>query len=480
MNVQRPSVGPIIGYTTSNEVRIWLRGKLQKTDDEGYNRCFGVVQLKGPKDKDWVQAPRFVKMPPHFDMTGVCVFTGLLPETDYEYRAGWFYAETEMDNLGPNLKLDWEGISPKPFRTGTAKKTAGRSYAIGSCRYLLRLFGGSFFDDRGDKAFRSILEQIEDPKSPRPVDGLLMVGDQVYADDLNFVGPDTQVDEYLKRYREVFSQPHLARLMSRVPTYMVLDDHEIEDNWPAKATDKDRHTLYPAAMHAYQIYQCSHGPVFPLGSDGSIEGTLSRFWYTFEDGCCDWFVLDCRTERVWDTDPSRRKMVKDDQLRALLKWLDDGSGAAKMIVSSVPFFPDLESDNDDKWGGFPWERTQILDFIVSRKIRKVAFVSGDVHCSFVSELTCTSDPSFKVHSIVSSSFFWPYPHMEASDFVLKGELRTASSPKATTANKYQVSYTSKVHSTDNFCRLEVDPAGFQVTYYERKGAPLGKPVVRQW
>ena len=26
--------------------------------------------------------------------------------------------------------------------------------------------------------------------------------------------------------------------MSRVPTYMTLDDHEIEDNWPAKATGK--------------------------------------------------------------------------------------------------------------------------------------------------------------------------------------------------------------------------------------------------
>src|SRR5205814_8707730 len=125
------------------------------------------------------------------------------------------------------------------FRTGSADDQRSRSYIVGSCRYLLRIFGGSFFDSRGDKTFYSILDQMDSQTNPQPVDALIMVGDQIYADDLNFLAPDTSIDQYLERYRDAFTQPYLRELMSRVPTYMVLDDHEIEDNWPSKATQKD-------------------------------------------------------------------------------------------------------------------------------------------------------------------------------------------------------------------------------------------------
>jgi alkaline phosphatase D len=93
----------------------------------------------------------------------------------------------------------------------------------------LRLFGGSWFDNRGDKTFRSILEQIE---RGEPLDRVLMVGDQIYADDLNFLSPDEQVDEYLARYRDAFSQKYVKKMMSQVPVFMTLDDHEIENDWP--------------------------------------------------------------------------------------------------------------------------------------------------------------------------------------------------------------------------------------------------------
>jgi alkaline phosphatase D len=465
MKLSRPTVGPIVGYTTSSDARLWFRGQFEAVAG-GYRRCFGAVQW-GEKGKPASSKQVKVgKMSPNFDMTGVFPMTGLKPDKEYEYKAGWFLADADLDSARAMPQFDWDALETFSFRTATDKATATRSYAVGSCRYLLRLFGGLIFDDRGDKTFDSILCQHQS----NPINAVLMIGDQIYADDLNFVAPDETLDKFLGRYQEVFSQQHVSHLMSRVPTYMILDDHEIEDNWPNKATTKDMTTTYPHAIHAYQVYQASHSPVFDLDKDGWITGTPTRFWYTFSDGCADWFVMDVRTERIWSTDPAKRQMIKKGQMAALLAWLSDGSGRAKMVVSSVPFIPDLTSDADDKWGAYLPERTQILDHILTNKIRKVSFVSGDVHCSFTAQLTSPSDPDFKVFSIISSSFFWPYPHMEQSDFVLKGALTVSGS------NQYVIGKASQMYSTDNFARLDVAPDGVTVSYFGRKGDSLGKPV----
>src|SRR5262249_44741559 len=162
------------------------------------------------------------------------------------------------------------------------------------------------------------------------IHGIAMLGDQIYADDLKGVGPDQSIDQYLERYRIVFGQPHFRNLTCRFPTYMILDDHEIEDNWPSNADDEDWVTRYPAAIHAYQIYQVSHGPVLQLDHDNRLTGTPEVFWYTFQDGCCDWFVMDCRNERIWSTDATKRRAITPKQMEALLKWLGDGSGRVKI------------------------------------------------------------------------------------------------------------------------------------------------------
>jgi len=442
-----------------------IRGEVERSGTD-FRRCFAVVRWKRTTGKSWSD-PLFNKLSPNFDMTGVLVLDNLSPDTEYEYQAGWFFADAELDKIQEltEKQIEWPESSVR-FKTGTTKRSAGRSYVVGSCRYLLRLFGGTIFDDRGDKTFRSVLEQIDEKSMP--VDAVLMIGDQIYADDLNVLSPDTRLDQFLDRYRTVFSQENVAKLMARVPTYMILDDHEIEDNWPAKATPQDRVTLYPHAIHAYQIYQCSHSPLFTSTRDGRIEGTLAHFWYQFEDGCADWFVLDARTERM--VSPAEPQMINDTQMRALLLWLNDGSGKVKFVVSSVPVFPDLTSDSADKWGAFPKQRTKILDYILTNKISKVVFLSGDVHCSFVAQLTAESDPKFSVYSVVSSSFFWPYPHTEQSDFLFGQAL------SGTGDEKYISKRLSTVFSTDNFARLDVNLTELRVSFFERKGDLLGKVI----
>jgi alkaline phosphatase D len=242
---------------------------------------------------------------------------------------------------------------------------------------------------------------------------------------------------------------------------MTLDDHEIEDNWPSHASQKDMMVKYPAAIHSYQIYQMSHSPLIPVDANGKPSGTPDRFYYKFRDGCCDFFVTDTRTER----DPDSGEMISDAQMEALLQWLADDSQRVKFVVTSVPFFPDAKKDDKDKWGGYREQRDRIIAHIREHTVRKVVFLAGDVHCSMAAELNVgdTAHP-LKIYSVISSSFYWPYPHMKRRHFQLSGRVASAVSDDG-----YQLGHVTNVYSGDNFSRVRVSPTSLMVEVYERKG-----------
>lgn len=456
-------VGPIVGETTPNRVRIWGRAEGQIVNDMP-RRCFGVLRYRKDGEENWSQSLYF-KMNPNFDLTGIAVVDRLSSNQPYEYEIGYFYSDAELDDA-PLREIDWSSASTGTFTTASDDDAQERSLIIGSCRYLLKTFLGSFFDDRGDKTFRSIVRQIE---GGDPVHQLIMMGDQIYADDLNVLSPDKTIGMFYKRYRDAFSQKHIRSLMSRVPTYMTLDDHEIEDNWPSKATDKDWKTLFPVAIHAYLSYQLSHSPNIPVRGR-RLQGTPEYLWYKYTDGCVDVFVTDSRTERYpgdevdWDQPSPGREIIGMKQMTSLKRWLSDNSGRVKIVVTSVPFFPDSSSkENNDKWSGFVKQRQEILSYIESKKIEKVVFCSGDVHASFSAELV--SPTGLKLFSVVSSAFFWPYPHPSAKHFRRSGTIDGG------TAGQFTLQNVSKIIGDDNFTRLNISPTAMEVRVFGRKGGP---------
>ena len=450
MLVKKFTVGPIVGATDTKSVRIFGRGEYV-VDAGQLRRGHAVIRIR--KIGGNFTTPQYFKLNPNFDMTAVCFVDGLSAETTYEYQAGFFYSEVDTDDIDVSAVLDWSEIPPFKITTA-ASGLKPRTLVVGSCRYLLRLFGGTIFDNRGDKTFRSIKKLAE----ADPVHAVLMIGDQIYADDLNILNPDQTVDEYLKRYRSVFSQKHIANLMAEIPTYMTLDDHEIEDNWPSNASQRDYVTKFPAAMHAYQTYQTSHSSLHPI-NNGKIDSPPDHLWYTHADGCCKFFYMDTRTERrVLAQD---RAMISDEQMDALLNWLSETPNKVKVIASSVPFW---ESASEDKWSGFIEQRDKILHHIDSNKIRKVLFLSGDVHASMSSELI---SPNTKIVSVVSSAYYWPYPHPGKKKFILSGPIDT------NLAEEFRVRNASKVYSTDNFTRLQIDVEQVRVQVFSRKGKLKG-------
>lgn len=438
------TVGPILGNTTAQSFHVFGRGERAKEQ-----KTLSVLRYRAIGIDTW-SAPIIRRQQPHFDGSSVTIVNGLSADSRYEYQAGYINEAEDSD------ELKWDNIAVCQAKTCAEDVAKPLNLVFGSCRYVLKIFGWDLLDDRSDKTYRSIYRD----HNSQAIDRVLMLGDQIYADDLNAVAADDSIEDYFKRYRSVFANPHFSELVANVPVCMTLDDHEIEDNWPAHATGKDMVTKYPSAMYAYHIYQMSHSPLALLDDSGQyLKGFPEHFWYRFSDGCCQFFMMDVRTQRHGD------EMIDDHQMQALQQFLKQGKavGRVNVVCTSVPFFPDYQRHNDDKWSGYINQRNRILDFIESHDIQDVVFLSGDVHAS----LGCTiSNGRTRVHSIVSSPFYWPFPHPRKATFQLSGPLAGNA--------RYEVTNPVPQVNTDNYTQLQISPSGIGVKIKGRKGDLLSQ------
>ncbi|QTH14801.1 alkaline phosphatase D family protein [Pseudomonas corrugata] len=449
----RPTVGPIVGHTTTDHARIFLRG-----DKDPKLPVFAGLRYRRQGDTRWTNE-HFIQLHAYRDMTDVIVLRNLQDGTVYEYQAGWF---TAPHKDATQASRQWPEDIHR-LRTPTADTGIPHAYIVGSCRYLRITAGAPSAPELGDRTFAGI-QRIVDQANP-PISGVLMAGDQVYLDDLNIVAPDRTYKDILFKYRTVFSQPNISKLMSGVPTYMILDDHEIEDNWPAnRQVDDD--ILYANAMSAYGLYQASHSPAHALSSDGKLNRSLPHYWYQFAHGDIEWFVTDSRTRR--NLSMADRRILDIEQERSLLDWLMNSTARVKFIVTSVMFYPDRILNDGDAWQAFPQQRLRLLECIRRHGIRNVIIVSGDVHGSMTSRLCHSEDADFELHTIVASPFCNSelLPYAATSDFIFKP-------PMTRTENgNYQYELTSTVVSQDNFAHLHVSTQSLHVTFHDRDGYPL--------
>src|SRR3546814_18501449 len=118
-----------------------------------------------------------------------------------------------------------------------------------------------------------------------------MAGDQIYADMLNRhvpLGLADTFEEFQERYHTAFGSRNMRRLLSRVPTYMILDDHEIEDNWTQDRLGKAvSRKVFHLALGAYMSYPWSHRP----------RTYQTRPYYEFESNALPFFVPPTPTQR---------------------------------------------------------------------------------------------------------------------------------------------------------------------------------------
>jgi alkaline phosphatase D len=211
-------------------------------------------------------------------------------------------------------------------------------------------------------------------------------------------------------------------------------------------------------------YQWIHGPRNYDQWGATPQNDGRKLYYSFECGGYPFFVMDSRTQRMRDDDdyvlednhllgfpaktsdpeyrawlavhppepgdPAKTAADYKGQIDILCDWLvtqqAKNGNRPKFIVSPSVFVPNgvqtagADDDKkarqkkceDDSWAAFPVTRRQLLQTIVEKGVQNVLFLSGDVHCSNVAEISFVhrknGELPLRAFSITSSAFYWPW------------------------------------------------------------------------
>ncbi len=368
-------LGPALRHVSDTTALIWLQAERA-----------GVAEVLG------CSAPTFEVQGHHYALVTV---TGLEPDSVTEYT----------------VTFDGEQVWPPPdtpyppsiIRTRGPDSQSRLRAIFGSCRYP------KTDDDKIDsKLGLDALDSYAERMATQPVDAwpdaLILLGDQLYADELTpetrrrLAGrrsrlkrgrrpPDEVVSfaEYERVYRHSWGDPEIRWLMSTVPTAMIFDDHDIRDDWNTSESWRADVNKMPwwrdriqAGLASYWVYQ-HLGNLSPayLGEDPDYQSLLSidgdtwpflkdladradyevdhakgvQFSYRWDLGRSRLIMVDSRNGRILDE--GQRMMISDREF----SWLEEHASEDSedmdhlLLASSLPWLMppvigDLQSVNE--------------------------------------------------------------------------------------------------------------------------------------
>jgi hypothetical protein len=247
-------LGPLLRYVGETEATIWV-----ETD----RAC--LVEILGRQVRTFQVAGH------HY---GLAVIDGLRPGTECEYQV-------TLDGVRRWPDPDSQ-FPPSVLRTLVPGQLV--RLAFGSCRIAelpaprRRRERARHEQEHGADALAACALDLRETPPERWPDVMLLIGDQVYADE---VGPATRdfisgrrdpsvppggqaadFAEYCFLYREAWSEPAVRWLLSVIPTAMVFDDHDVQDDWNISAAWRREYRAEPwwrdkirGAYTSYWLYQ---------------------------------------------------------------------------------------------------------------------------------------------------------------------------------------------------------------------------------
>lgn len=283
------------------------------------------------------------------------------------------------------------------------------SILAGSC-----LYPGLPFDRHGAfSAFAGMRSHLTEPAGSvlRGVDGLILLGDQIYADaSADLFDPKSHYERYRNAYRLAFSHPDVAYVFSHLPTWLVLDDHEFKDNWRGPYDDTLTYARRMAGL--YQMHQHPHW-----------DTERADLWYNFQCAGYPAFVFDTRSDSD-ASDSLSSGLLSNKQLEALEKWLINQCGSQVILLcSGSPIgpvsrskvaYPDLLR-REDGLLAYPGFLAKVVGLILQHAAdSQVIWLTGDPHLSCVVELVASSDQgSVSITQICCSGLNAPLPFINA-------------------------------------------------------------------
>lgn len=511
-SLRAPGLGPIVGHTTDRSCRLWIQAPLadrEKRAAEEDRRTLGVLVVTA---RAGVALPAnlrpvfYFRLRREFDRTGTFVLGEerslgecgepylLEPDTEYRVRLASLALDDDFDNDARVASATLVDRLPAPqvwasvidslpaesceasFRTHPAAEAVanGLAFLLGSCRYPGLLWKRK----ESDQIFGPMRDELQIERGGQRPRFTLMIGDQIYADTFHATIPIGLADthaEFTDRYQNAFGSLNMRKLLSSGPTYMILDDHEIEDNWSqGRIRRPNKKLLFNLAIGTYLSYQWSHGP----------RNYGLRLYYSFEAAGYPFFVLDTRTQRYIDDVPDsladnhllgRPSLDPSEpsQLDIVCQWLIEQQrlrgNAPKFIITASVFVPNPVSsagnatvaaiEDTDSWPAFPNTRRRILQTITDNNVQNVVFLAGDVHCSQVARLQFRGAGSehLRAYSVVSSAFYWPFPFADGDPADYVHDSLDPRTPDTFHVNDaVTMDYRAwNFSQEDNFCRVTV-------------------------
>ncbi len=324
--------------------------------------CSGYARLKlhGADDEFENWTVQYFDMPAVDKHIGRVAFKELAPNKHYDFQIGYRQTTGEVDD--PD-NLDW-GLS-KTYTVMTPPEEPENicSFVYGSCnRVGLLPFGIKLWQSKGSGIFRTVVDDIADYAAKGLVtDAFISLGDWVYMDATGELTAAKTFDEMMKRYDLVHRTAGTRALFeSFVPLYQMWDDHERWNNSTAEIPHS-RSARAAAGKRAYDLFQRPQGPDTPEN------------WYIINDNL-EGFVMDLRSELY----PSENRAISEGQMAALKSWLSASERADRV----KPIFMSTTALmlQGDPWEASPEQLSEILNYIKEKRIKYVAFFSGDIHC----------------------------------------------------------------------------------------------------
>jgi hypothetical protein len=323
---------------------------------------------------------------------------------------GHHYALVVVEGLEPGsvtpyeVHLDgvrvWpqEGAPVPPSRIRTPGRPGPFRIAFGSCRYAAPATVEESAGIPPDALDLYAAQLAATPEDEWP-DALVLLGDQVYADELtpatrrwlrrrrgHDVGPDAQVsdfEEYTRLYAESWTDPQVRWLLSTLPSSMIFDDHEMIDDWNTSAAWRRTVTRegwwagrIAAGFVSYWVYQhlgnlspqeladnATWQAVRRLGADDDAEPLLQkmaeqadtdpasiRWSYVRHWGDTRMVMVDSRAGRVL-AEPERRMLddAEFDWVEAALRRAVDEGVQHIVVGTSLPWLLPPAIHHLERW-----------------------------------------------------------------------------------------------------------------------------------
>jgi hypothetical protein len=255
---------------------------------------------------------------------------------------------------------------------------------------------------------------------------------------------------------------------------MLLDDHEIEDNWEPRSGDSRRDPVMVEGRRSYLKFQRAAGPE----PEEPVGDSRDPLWYRFAVRGFPFFMADTRTERTARTANTldRARIMSRCQFVRLLQWLAkqhrDRPDVPKFIATPSIFLPrhlrairrgqPVSALRADGWDGYPYSFHRLLAFIARRRIGRVVFLSGDEHLACVARATITpcGGAPVVIHSVHCSPLFAPFPFANSQRAELAANETFTFVPAGAARREFECSVATRFGDPgDGFALLSLRRAG---------------------